>query len=168
MRILGNLLIIISLVILIYVYGPVINAEIKYNLDKFSKVKYVIGDNEILNSFEKPLTPPNTDFSIVIPKIGATAAIVANVNSQNKSEYVRALKRGVAHAAGTSTPGEYGNTYLFAHSTDAFYNVNQYNAIFYLIGKLEKDDEIVVYYLGREIIYKVSETKVVNAEEIKY
>jgi sortase A len=78
------------------------------------------------------------------------------------------LKKGVAHARGSVFPGEEGNTYIFAHSTDAFYNVGVYNAVFYLLGKLKPGDEIDVFYKGKLYIYKVYEVKVVEASELKY
>jgi len=117
---------------------------------------------------EKSLTPPNTSFSIVIPKIRAVAPVIASVNPNDKNEYLSVLKMGVAHAKGTSFPGEGGNVYIFAHSTDAFYHVGQYNAVFYLIGKLKKDDEIDVYYQDNKFVYKVDEVKVVGSSDVKY
>ena len=74
----------------------------------------------------------------------------------------------MAHAKGTAYPGQKGNVYLFAHSTDAFYNVGRYNAVFYLIGKLENGDEIDIYYKDQKIVYEVYEKKVVGADDIKY
>lgn len=167
MRTFGNLLIIVSLGILVFIFGPALKEEIKYRLNQMSHVKYSL-NTEVEGTFEKPLTPPNTDFSIVIPKIAAVAPIVANVSSQDKYEYLKALKKGVAHAKGSALPGEDGNVYLFAHSTDSFLNVNLYNAVFYLIGKLEKDDEIDIFYKGNLIKYQVIEKKVVAANDTKY
>jgi sortase A len=167
MRIVFSILIIGSLAVLLYIFGPVLKEEIKYKLDRIASVEYKIG-GEQLNSFEKVLTPPNQEFSIVIPKIAAVAPVFADVDPQNKRTYLVALKKGVAHAKGTPYPGEEGNTYLFAHSTDAFYNVGQYNAIFYLIGKLEAGDEIVVFYRGRQIKYEVYDKKVVSADSSQY
>jgi LPXTG-site transpeptidase (sortase) family protein len=74
----------------------------------------------------------------------------------------------VAHAAGTALPGEGGNVYLFAHSTDAFYNVGKYNAVFYLLGKLSKGDEVFIYYQGEKIRYVVALVKVVKPTDIQY
>ena len=148
---LGNLLILIATSILVLTFTPVAKEEIKYQLHT-----------------QKDITPPNTDFSIVIPKIGAVAPVIADVNPFNSKEYLPALYKGVAHAKGTALPGQFGNTYIFAHSTDTFYNVGRYNAVFYLIGKLEKGDEIDVYYKGEKIVYEVTEKKVVGADAVKY
>jgi len=160
-------LIIIGVGLLLFIFGPVIKEEVKYKFDQIGNIQYKIG-GEQLSTFEKVLTPPNEDFSIVIPKIAAVAPIVADVDSQNQKEYLSALRRGVAHAKGTAKPLEGGNTYLFAHSTDAFYNVGQYNAVFYLIGKLQEGDEIDLFYRGRQIKYEVYAKKVVNPENVEY
>ena len=162
----GLLLIIFSALILVLIFFPVIKEEFRYNLNIIKKVEYVVNSNPTEN--QKELTPPNKDFSIIIPRIGVVAPVVANVDWQNPSAFLPALKKGVAHARGTAFPGEEGNSYIFAHSTDAFYNVGEYNAIFYLLGKLREGDEIDVFYKSERYIYKVYEVKVVEASEVKY
>lgn len=152
----GSILIAAGLVFVFFTFAPVAKEEVKYQVHK------------TLPQTKPPLEPPNTDFSIVIPKIEAAAPIIANINPFDSSKYLPALQKGVAHAAGTSFPGQGGNVYLFAHSTDAFYNVGRYNAVFYLIGKLEKGDEVDVYYKGDNYAYEVTEKKVVDAKAIKY
>jgi len=143
------------LVILVFIFWPVTKEEIKYQVNK-TTIK------------EESLNPPNKDFAIVIPKIRAVAPIIKSVDPYNKNVFLPALKKGVAHAKGTSFPDENGNVYLFAHSTDAFYNVGAYNAVFYLIGKLEKGDEIKIYFNNIEYSYRVVEKKVVDASDSNY
>ena len=162
----GNILLLLSLLFLFFTFGPVTTEEIKYQARQVLDIEYTIS-NEI-DSNAKDLTPPNKDFSIVIPKIGAVAPVIVNVNPSDPDNYLSALRRGVAHAANTSLPGEFGNTYIFAHSTDSFYNVGAYNAVFYLLGKLTKGDEIYIYYKGEEYIYIVSDKKVVAPDEVRY
>ncbi len=152
----GNILIFLSIMFLFFTFGPAVTEEVKYQT------------REVLKKEPVELEPPNTNFSIVIPKIGAVAPVIANTDPINPENYLSALRRGVAHAAGTAFPGEFGNTYIFAHSTDTFYNVGAYNAVFYLLGKLEKGDEIKVFYQDKEYIYIVQEKKVVAPEAIKY
>ena len=57
------------------------------------------------------MIPQDTDFSIVIPKIGANSNIISNVNSANEAEYLSALTKGVAHTLGTTFPGEGGHIF---------------------------------------------------------
>ncbi len=166
LQILGNVLILASLFILVFTFGPAVKEEARYKVDKVLNVKYSLDPKT--GTKEKKLTSPNTDFSIVIPKIAATAPIIDGVDSQDPKSYLPALMRGVAHAKVTVYPGQNGNTYLFAHSTDAFFNVGRYNAVFYLIGKLENGDEIDVFYKGQKIKYQVYDKKVVEPNDIRY
>jgi sortase (surface protein transpeptidase) len=39
--------------------------------------------------------------------------------------------------------------------SDTPFNITRYNAVFYLINKLETDDEIIVYFLEKKYLYKV-------------
>ena len=114
------------------------------------------------------LQPVDTDFGIVIPKIAANARVISAVDASNQREYLSSLQKGVAHASGTSFPGENGHIYLFAHSTDYFWNVGTYNAVFYLLYKLGQEDEIDLFYQGRRYVYKVTETKIVSPREVQY
>lgn len=163
---LGDLLLGISVAILVLTFLPVIKEELRYAFNKVRRVDYTTSPSPLAN--QKELVPPNTDFSIVIPKIAAIAPIIANVDSQNPQEFLPVLKNGVAHAKGTAYPGEEGNVYLFAHSTDAFFNVSKYNAVFYLLGKLQQGDEVDIYYKGMKHIYKVYEVKVVDSKATEY
>lgn len=166
LNLVGNILILLSFLFLFFTFGPATTEEIKYQARQVLDIEYTTGSD--LEGGTKNLTPPNKDFSIVIPKIGAVAPVIANVNPVDPENYLSALRKGVAHAANTSFPGEFGNTYIFAHSTDSFYNVGAYNAVFYLLGKLTKGDEIYIYYKGEEYIYIVSDKKVVAPEDVKY
>lgn len=167
MKIVSNVLIFTGAVLLLFIFGPVIREEIKYGFDRLVHISYSLNTTEV-GTFDKPLIVPNTDFSIAIPKIGAVAPIIENVDPLNKNVYLKALKEGVAHAKGTAFPGEDGNVYIFAHSTDSFYNVGKYNAIFYLLGKLSKGDEVFIYYRGNKIKYLVDQVKIVKPDEIQY
>ena len=167
MKILSSVLIFVGTTILLLIYWPIIKEEVRYGFDQMTHVRYSL-DIQEAGSFDKPLIVPNTDFSITIPKIAAVAPVIEDVDPLNKDEYLMALRNGVAHAKGTARPGEKGNVYIFAHSTDAFYNVGKYNAVFYLLGKLSKGDEIYIYYQGVKIKYLVRQVKVVSPDDIQY
>lgn len=154
----GEIFILFSILILLFTYGPATKEEVSYQIKQFTKK----------NTSSNQIQPVNTQFSIVIPKLDISAPVFASVDPFNPREYLPVLKKGVAHAKGSSLPGRFGNTYLFAHSTDAFYNVGKYNAVFYLLGKLEKGDEIDIYYNGQKYIYKVSDKKVVESKDVSY
>ncbi len=120
------------------------------------------------NNKTKILVPPNTDFSIVVPKIGAAEKITANVDPSNKDEYLRALVDSIAHAKGTAYPGINGTTYLFAHSADNFWDIGRYNAVFYLLKDMQAGDEIYVFFRGKKYTYVVYDNKLVDSTDTQY
>ncbi|MGB9911262.1 MAG: sortase [Microgenomates group bacterium] len=164
MKKIGNLLIIGGVIIIGLIFFPVLKEEIKYQFKRFSNSSSLISSFFSSSFKEDTIIPLDTDFGIVIPKIGVNAKIFAEVDPTNLNEYLSILKKGVAHSRGSAYPGEVGNVFLFAHSTDVFWNVNRYNAVFFLIGKLEKGDEINIFYQGKKYIYNVVEKKVVSPE----
>ena len=114
------------------------------------------------------LIPEDPNFSIVIPKIGANAKILPNINASDENIYLNALNKGVAHTLGTAFPGEGGHIFLFAHSTDYFWNIGTYNAIFYLLYKLEKNDEVDIFYQGQRYVYRVIGREIVDPSQVQY
>ena len=149
---LGWLSLILGLGLLTLIYWPVAKVEVGYRVNQ--------GGLE--------LTPIDTDFGIVIPKIGANAKVIANVDPYSSREYQLALAQGVAHAQTSSLPGEPGNVFIFSHSSANFYEAGRYNSIFYLLNKLEPGDEIKLFYQGQPVGYQVSETKIVSAGAVNY
>lgn len=117
---------------------------------------------------EKVLVPPNVDFSIVVPKIGAAEKITANVDPSDKEIYLRVLVDSIAHAKGTAYPGVNGTTFLFAHSADNFWNVGRYNAVFYLLKELEPGDDVYLFFRGKRYNYEVYDKKIAEAAEVEY
>ena len=117
---------------------------------------------------EQVLTPKDTKFSILIPKIGASAKVFPNVDPSNEDLFLPVLQKGVAHAKGTVFPDKKGNTYLFAHSTDNFWDVGRYNAVFYLLKDLTQGDEIVIFFENKRYNYVVKNTKIVNPSDVSY
>lgn len=152
----GAFLLICALLILMGTFYPVLREEVKYVVET-SRIE---GPQEI--------TPVNTDFAIVIPKIGANAPVIPNVDPLNSYEYQYKLTKGVAHAEGTRLPNQKGNMFLFAHSAGNFYDAGKYNAVFYLLTKLEKDDEVRIYYKGESSEYRVVNKKIVEADAVQY
>ena len=114
------------------------------------------------------LTPKDTNFSIVIPKIGASSKVYPNVNPANADDFLPILQKGVAHAKGTVFPGQKGNIYLFAHSTDNFWDVGRYNAVFYLLKDLKPGDEIAIFFENKRHNYLVKTSKIVSPTDTQY
>lgn len=110
----------------------------------------------------------NSYFSLNIPKIAAYANIIPNVDAGNFGEYSKALKEGIAHAKGTNFPSQGKVVYLFSHSTDSPLNFSRYNAVFYLLGRLEKGDRIYVYFLDQKYTYLVSQKIIASADDTSW
>jgi len=163
---LADVLILAGITILVLNFAAPLFYEAKFQINSFSGKRYQVVDD--IGSKGELIIPESLDFGIVIPKIAANAKIFPNVNPFDEKEFLPILRRGVAHAKGTSFPGLGKNIYLFAHSTDAFYNAGRYNAVFYLIGKLNDKDEIDIFYKNKLFRYSVFEKKVVAPGEINY
>jgi sortase A len=184
LRTIGNFLILSSLFMIGKTFYLPVREEIRYFVEQKLGKKYtVVKEEKKPVEIPRPkgllaktinfkqteiLTPVDPNFSIVIPKIAANAKILANVDSTDEKIYLPALQKGVAHAQGTAFPGEGGHVFLFAHSTDYFWNVGAYNAVFYLLGKLEKGDEVNIFYKGQRYVYKVIDKKIVDPKQVEY
>ncbi len=180
LRSVGNFLVLFALYGIIATFGPALYYEVQYRVIKARGITYSVSDSaqasEQTASFgdlltgtqEQTLTPPDTEFSILIPKIGASAKIFPNVDPSDENSFLPVLTQGVAHAQGTVFPGLLGNIYLFAHSADNFWDAGRYNAIFYLLKDLSKGDEIVVFYQGKRYNYFVTDSRVVEADDVSF
>ncbi|CAN5353455.1 hypothetical protein BH10PAT1_BH10PAT1_5260 [soil metagenome] len=155
----------------IFTFGPLIQDEVNYNLGT-NKIEYQPSQVDLVNAQNTTVIQNearsfgvDSYFSVVIPKIGAKANIIANVDPTNEKEYDAALAEGVAHAKGTYFPGQGQSIYLFAHSTNGPWNVARYNAVFYLLDKMTKGDQIIVYFADKRYVYEVTATKIVGPND---
>ncbi len=130
-----------------------------------SEAKNGFGD---LKSEGNIIVPKDTNFGIVIEKIDANAKVIPDVDPSSEKDYTQALSKGVAHAKGTVYPGQKGNIYLFSHSVDAPWNIIRFNAIFYLLGKLDKGDRIIMFYQGKRYDYFVFDKAVVSPQDTHF
>jgi sortase A len=180
-------LVLVSITAMAFLVYPVISAEIGYRITQLLRVFADENTNiqplkinraqeiekqqkEYAKSLAARFGIENTQFSIYIPKIEARASVLENINPADEAAYTAALKEGVAHAAGTSVPGNRGGIFLFAHSTNAPWNVAAYNAVFYLLKELnpEDKDEVYVFYHERVYKYRVAEKHIVPANDISW
>ncbi len=187
LKIIANFFILFSLGLLIRIYSRPVFYELRYFLSTQVKTQNSFEEKSLKSITLKEglsdtgrlqetieqqkisvLKPKDKEFSIIIPKIQANAKVIPKVNAADEKEYRAKLRQGVAHALGTSFPGQGGNIFLFAHSTDTIWNVGTYNAVFYLIYKLEQGDKIYLVYKNRLFEYKVVDKKIVEADDIRY
>lgn len=137
-------------------FFPIVREEIKYNLNSKKDIK----------SFDS--NPIDQKFSILIPKLWINSRVIPKVDPNNSHIYQKALSLGVAQSLGSALPGENGNIFLFAHSATNWYEARDYNAVFYLIYKLETGDTISLVYLGKKYDYKVIGKKIIESTNTKY
>ena len=175
LRTVGNFLLFLSLFMIAKTFWQPLREEIRYFIDIKIQKKYIVaGDKQglLAKTFNikqvEILIPEDPNFSIIIPKIGANARILSNIDASNEKIYLDALNKGVAHTLGTAFPGEGGHIFLFAHSTDYFWNVSTYNAVFYLLSKLKNRDEVDIFYQGQRYVYRVIGSEVVDPSQIQY
>jgi len=152
---------------IIFSFWPIAKAEFLYrfgskNQVQISKFAEIIGKSQAADLGLDPY------FSIYIPKIDAKAKVIPNVDPGDPADYLSALAEGVAHAKGTYFPGQGKTIYLFSHSTDSPIDIAKYNAIFYLLGKLNNGDRIIIYFLGVEHDYVVTKKFVTSANDTSW
>ncbi len=171
LRVIGNFLLLSACAGVFLTFAPAIQAEAKFRYDEILGVKYVVSDDKEQGSFGniyQGLEPKSRDFGVVITRIGANANVIPNVDPGNEREYMEALQEGVAHAAGSVMPGEKGNSVLFAHSVGNFWEVNQWNAVFYLLKELEPGDTIDVFYKDKRYVYEVYDKTIVDPDQVEF
>ncbi|MDP3987626.1 MAG: sortase [Candidatus Levybacteria bacterium] len=195
LRTIGNFLLLFAIFGVLATFGPSLYYEAQFKIVQARGIQYKVVDPAVLTNDsgqstplgellrkqkgqgfttvlagpkEQILIPKDTDFSVLIPKIGINSKVFPNVDASNQNDFLPLLQKGVAHAQGTVFPGMPGNIYLFAHSTDNFWDVGRYNAVFYLLKDLSIGDSIVVFFEDRRYNYTVSEVRIVDASDISY
>ncbi len=198
LRTIGNFLVLFALFGVGATFGPALYYQVLFEVAQARGIEYKIqepakrsslgnilknhrGGNSGLNSSskfdlagvlsgakEQILIPIDTQFDILIPKIGANARVFPNVDPSNPNLFLPVLAKGVAQAKGSVFPGMPGNIYLFAHSTDNFWDVGRYNAVFYLIKDLKIGDEIMISFENQRYDYIVSGSKIVDPSDVSY
>jgi LPXTG-site transpeptidase (sortase) family protein len=194
LRTIGNFMVLFAIFGICATFGPAIYYEISFKIVQARGVEYVIANapkvpqviktgNQNANlpttgvdnfaavlagAKQQVLVPKDSEFSIVIPKIGASSKVFADVDPADENQFLPILMKGVAHAQGSVFPGMKGNVYLFAHSTDNFWDVGRYNAVFYLLKDLKKGDEVVIFYKSVRHEYVVTDSKIMDPNQVFY
>ncbi|GAB0175121.1 MAG: hypothetical protein HHAS10_10000 [Candidatus Altimarinota bacterium] len=110
---------------------------------------------------------------IVIPKIGKNIPLVDVTVDHGASfetmheVFMEELRKGVVRYPGTAEPGTLGNAFIFGHSSNFPWVKSEYNDVFALLDKLEKGDEIIIYYYQKKFVYKVTEHREVKPGDVK-
>ncbi|MCJ7826573.1 class E sortase [Patescibacteria group bacterium] len=155
----------IAIFIIASVFSPVVFNELAKQFRSRKPIRVDLTQSPTNKTIDV-LVPKDKNAGIVIPKIRANASIVWEVDPYNEKIYQRALTKGVAHAKGSAYPGQVGNVFIFSHSSQDFLTANRYNSIFYLLTKLEKGDEIYLFYKGKPFVYSVSGHEIVKSDTV--
>jgi LPXTG-site transpeptidase (sortase) family protein len=150
---------------LFLVFLPVVFVEAKYQTKQFFSSLGFDSPRSLFRPDFEGFTivgnaSKNKDYGIIIPKLGLDERVIFNVDPNNEEQYNAALKKGIAHASSTSYPDSNGLGYYFAHSSSPGLQV-QYNAVFYLLNKLEPNDEVYIWHDNKRYRYLV-ESKQIN------
>lgn len=108
---------------------------------------------------------PNT---LVIDSLGIVVPVQYATEATEQAFQV-ALVNGVVHYPGTAMPGEYGNVYIFGHSSDNAWSKGHYKTIFAILPRIQKGDRILLTdNVGRRYVYAVMEQFVAGARDVQY
>jgi LPXTG-site transpeptidase (sortase) family protein len=165
-------LILFSLIWMFLTVIPVLVVEAKYQSRQLlSEVFNVSSVRELLipnfDFFDVRGQSQYTDYGITIPAIYLDEKVIFNVDPNDKVAYTQALTQGIAHASSTAFPDSPGLGYYFAHSTSAEF-INQFKAVFYLLGKLKSGDEVFIWHEGKSYEYVVSRTQITQPSDISF
>jgi sortase A len=194
LRTIGNFFILFTIFGFLATFGPALYFEVHFRIANAFGVKYTVQNQKVSDSFgqvlarqkardagqnsadlfgailnnqhTQVLVPPSTEFSLIIPKIGASEAVTENVDPSDPNAYLPVLQHSLAQAKGSAFPGMNGNIYIFAHSTDNFWDVGRYNAVFYLLKDLKPGDQVIVYFQSKRYNYTVYDSKIVDTDQV--
>jgi len=159
-----NALIVAGLALFSVALIPYLRDEVWYFLKQQKGQEFILGGSGQRDSvFARYLSarpilvePVDSQFGLVIEKLGVNVPVVADVAVTDEAAYKESLKYGVAHASSSSYPSkDPGNVYLFAHSSLNFWELGKYAQVFNLLRKLEAGDTVHVFYERSDFEYRV-------------
>lgn len=123
----------------------------------------------------KDTTDPNTWFPTkpqkkVSAQVNSYKMTIPSLNITDASVIIAGddLGKSLIHYGGTATPGDYGNTVIFGHSTlpQFFRGIKDYKTIFATLPTIKIGDAIHVSYDGLDYKYLVTEKVVVEPTDL--
>jgi LPXTG-site transpeptidase (sortase) family protein len=135
----------------------------------YTQIQYLISSHPAevqppTNSSLAEAVPANP--LITIPKINVSAPVVYPATTANSPNYDPELENGVVHYPNTALPGQAGNSVLFGHSSNDWWQPGGYKFIFVLLDKLVPGDTFSINYNSKRYIYQVTVSKVVEANDL--
>ncbi len=164
----SNLLILLGFVILFLTYYKIAFYESRYIVSK------VLTENSANDSKTTSASDNNAskeidltdETRIIIPKLQIDAPIILDIDPYNVADYQIALSKGVALSKTSADLDELGRSFIFAHSSENFYEASRYNSIFYLVNKLEAGDKFYITYKSQLYEYEVKGREYVKPDRV--
>lgn len=103
---------------------------------------------------------------IIIPKLNVEVPVVYDVATIEEKDIQHALESGVVHYPITEKPGELGNGVIVGHSSNNILNKGKYKFAFLMLKKLETGDTFYIHFNNKRYVYKIYESKVVEATDV--
>ncbi len=123
--------------------------------------------NQANYSLHKPAATPAVAAAVIpaeptitIPKINVHAPVIYEP-SVAEANVQKALEGGVVHYGNTAEPGQSGNSVIFGHSSNDWWEPGNYKFVFVLLDKLVPGDRFTVDYQSKRYTYEVTGSKVV-------
>jgi hypothetical protein len=89
--------------------------------------------------------------------------------TQLENDFQAALINGVVHYPGTVLPGQYGNSYIFGHSSDNAWSKGHFKTVFAVLPQMQKGALIEITDPdGNSFTYVVTDSFKVSKTEVKY
>jgi LPXTG-site transpeptidase (sortase) family protein len=146
----------VFMLILILLKSPVIIGQLQYLFNKPQPSPLA----QIAATSVVPADP-----TISIPKINVFSPVVYEP-SVAEANVQKALESGVVHYGNTPMPGQLGNSVIFGHSSNDWWQPGNYKFIFGLLDKLVPGDRFSVDYQSHRYIYEVTSTQVVAPTDV--
>lgn len=144
--------------VLIFKLQPLVAGQLAYLTNKTPTTSQQVagGSGEAISQ----------DPVLTIPKINVSAPIV--FAKSNKEEAIQKdLEGGVVHYANTAMPGQNGNSAIFGHSSNDWWEPGSFKFVFILLDRLVVGDTFSVNYQGHKYIYQVYATQVVTPNQVE-
>lgn len=144
------------LAIYIFIYPHIPDILLRISMNKYQGYTYQ-SDEAInyLGDIAKELPQIPTENMLVVPKIYVNAPIV-----EGDDESV--LMNGMWHRPASSSPDKGGNTVVAGHRSQY---INGPHTLYHL-DKVEINDLVLIYWQGKEYVYRVYEITEVSAKKI--
>lgn len=137
--------------------APVILSQISYGLSGSKKAA--------VTETNTPGTIIPAENTISIPKINIHAPVIFE-NSVVEEDVQKALQSGVVHYGNTALPGQAGNSAIFGHSSNDWWEPGNYKFVFVLLDKLIPGDRFTMDYQSKRYTYEVTGSKIVEPTDI--